>query len=252
VAIDDNPIEVLRKQFELEDISNSPVSEVVVKVGARLSEFLPLPSTIQSVIQAVGDTIRTEGVERIAIMLKTVADEVLKHDREINELRERLSREQQKARNEQEARLVVDGARRAFNTRSIARVERLGVILAQTLKSPLAPDEDEIEEMMRVATELTEVDVNYLRELVKIQGGYLHGKSHVERYTAYQSWTSGPWGERVDPTLDSVFHKLESFGLVSAIAPNNTFNISADIQTRFVLLPKGKRFADLIKPSESR
>jgi hypothetical protein len=100
--------------------------------------------------------------------------------------------------------------------------------------------------MMRIATELTDIDVTYLRDLVSIQARFLEGRSHVERYTAYQSWESGPWRGRVDPTLDSVFHKLESYGLVSAIAPNNTFNIMADIQTRFVLLPKGRRFAELI------
>ena len=49
----------------------------------------------------------------------------------------------------------------------------------------------------------------------------------MERYTAYNEWERGPWGERVDPKIDSVFHKLESYGLVSSIAPNNTLNVSA-------------------------
>jgi len=248
MAIDDNPIEVLRKQFELEDLSKSPVSEVVAKVCAGLAKLLPIPTPLQSVIEAVSDRINTDSVERIAIMLKTVADEVLKHDREISQLRETQSAEQKKARDEQEARLVVDGARRASVTRSIERVKRIGIILAWSIRTPKPPDEDEIEEMMRVATDLTEVDVNYLRELVSIQGQFLEGRTHVERYNAYQSWERGPWRDRVNPELDSVFHKLESYGLVSAIAPNNTFNIMADIQTRFALLPKGKRFADLITP----
>jgi hypothetical protein len=247
MPIDDNPIEILRKRFEFEDLSKSPVSEVLVRVGAELSRFLSFPSPLQSVMEAISDKIRTEGVERIGIMLKTVADEVLKHDREIKQIQQAQSAGQERVRREQEARLVVDGARRVFNTRSIARVQRIGLILAHCIASPLTADEDEIEEMMRIATELTDMDVAYLRELVSIQGQYLDGKSHVERFTAYQSWVSGPWGERIDPALDSVFHKLESFGLVSAIAPNNTFNISADIQTRFVLLPKGKRFAQLIR-----
>jgi hypothetical protein len=246
MAIDDNPIEVLRKQFELEDISKSPVSEVVVKITAELAKLLPLPLALQSVLQKVNDRIRTDGVERIAIMLTTVADVVLKHDRDISQLRESRTAEQRKARDEQEARLVVDGARRASTTRSITRVERIGIILARAISAPAPPDEDEIEEMMRIATELTDIDVIYLRDLVGLQARYLEGRSHVERYSAYQSWAHGPWGDKVDPTLDSVFHKLESYGLVSAIAPNNTFNVMADIQTRFALLPKGKRFAELI------
>jgi hypothetical protein len=246
MAIDDNPIEVLRKQFEWEDISKSPVTDQVVKITTGLAKILSPTSALQSILHMVGDQIRTDNVERIATMLTTVADVVLKHDRDICQLRESQSAEHKKARDEQEARLVVDGARRASATRSITRVERIGIILARTISATNLPDEDEIEEMMRIATELTDVDVTYLRDLVKLQAHYLQRKSHVERYSAYQSWVKGPWGERVDPTIDSVFHKLESYGLVSAIAANNTFNIMADIQTRFALLPKGLRFAELI------
>ncbi len=55
---------------------------MVIKVTTELAKFLPLPSPLQSVLQTVNDRIRTDGVERIAIMLKTVADVVLKHDQE--------------------------------------------------------------------------------------------------------------------------------------------------------------------------
>lgn len=243
MAIDDNPIEVLRKQFEFEDLSRTPVSEMLVKV----TKFMPLPSSLQSILQKVNDKMNSDGVERIAIMLETVANVVIKHDQDISHLRESQSAEQKKARESQEAGLIVDGARKATATRSLARVRRVGSILARAIIASAPPDEDEIEEMMRIATELTDVDVRYLGDLVSLQKRYLEGRSHIERYTAYQSWESGPWGSRVDPTLDSVFHKLESYGLVAAIAPNNTFNIMADIQTRFALLPKGKRFAELIE-----
>jgi len=69
----------------------------------------------------------------------------------------------------------------------------------------------------------------------------------IPRHAAHVKWIEGPWGERVDPELDSVFNKLESYGLVSKIAPPNNFNIMADYQNRFVLLPKGTRFVALIK-----
>ena len=51
----------------------------------------------------------------------------------------------------------------------------------------------------------------------------------------------------MDPELDSVFSKLESYGLVTRLAPPNNQNIMADIQNRYALLPKGLRFVDLIK-----
>ena len=248
MAIDDNPIEALRRQFELEDLTKSPVSEVVMRVSTGLAKFAPLPSSLQSILETVNDRIGTDSLERIAIMLKTVADEVVKHDKSISQLRESLSAEQKRDRNEREAGLVVDGARKASATRSITRVRRIGILLARTISAPVVHNEDEIEEMMRIASELSDADIGYLNELVKIQERFLERRPYVERYTAYQSWESGRWGTRADPTLDSVFHTLESYGLVSAIAPNNTFNITADIQTRFALLPKGLRFAKLIAP----
>jgi hypothetical protein len=60
-------------------------------------------------------------------------------------------------------------------------------------------------------------------------------------------WEQGPWGTRIDPEIDSVFSKLESYGLVSRIAPPNNLNISADFQNRYVLLAKGLRFVDLVQ-----
>jgi len=49
------------------------------------------------------------------------------------------------------------------------------------------------------------------------------------------------------PELDSVFSKLESYGLVTRIAPPNNQNILADYQNRYALLSKGGRFVALIR-----
>ena len=169
MAIDDNPIEVLRRHFELEDIYKSPVSEAVLKITNELAKLVTLPSPLKAILETVNETIRTDSVERMAIMLKTVADEVVKYDNDIRQLRQSLSGQQRKAREEQEAGLLVDGARKASSTRSIARVHRIGLILAHSISSSAIPDEDEIEEMMRIATDLSDIDVTYLRNLVNIQ-----------------------------------------------------------------------------------
>jgi len=60
-------------------------------------------------------------------------------------------------------------------------------------------------------------------------------------------WVNGRWGENRNPEIDSVCSKLESFGLVTSVPGNNTLNVMADVQNRYVLLPKGLRFAELIK-----
>lgn len=246
MPMDDNPIEALRKQFELEDSSKSPVSRGLAKAAIELIKLARMPAALEAIIEKMSVIIVDDGNERTKIMLQTVADEVIKHDRDIRQIRETQTAEQNKARREQEAGLIVDGARRASVTRSIERVRRIGIILAHSIAEPKMPNGDEIEEMMRIATELTDVDVQYLRDLVTIEGKFLKGRAHIERYTAYLEWERGPWRSNVNPEIDSVFHKLESYGLVSALAPNNTFNVTADIQTRYVLLPKGLRFAELI------
>lgn len=245
MAIDDNPIEVLRKQFELEDSSRSPVSRGILKAAGELLKLGKISGPLDSIILRIAEIISDDGNERIKIMLLTVADEVIKHGEDIKQIRATLTAEQNRSRSEQEAELVVDGARKASATRSIERVRRIGIILANAIAEPKASSGDEIEEMMRVAAELGDVDIRYLDELVKIEAKFLRAGRHIERYTAFVEWERGPWGSSVNPEIDSVFHKLESYGLVSAIAPNNTLNVSADIQTRYVLLPKGLRFADL-------
>lgn len=249
MAIDDNPIEALRKQFELEDSAKSPVTTAIVKAAAELIRFGKVHGPLDAIIQRVAQVISNDGYERIKVMLETVADQVLKHDQDIREIREHQTDQQIREREEQAARLVIDGARRASVTRSIERVKRLGLILSRSIVDFALLDEDEIEEMMRVATELGNEDVRYLRDLVAVHGKFVAANRHMERYTAYREWERGPWGTRVDAKIDSVFHKLESYGLVSAIAPNNTQNIMADVQTRYALLPKGLRFASLVSSS---
>ena len=74
----------------------------------------------------------------------------------------------------------------------------------------------------------------------------LETRTHIDRYNAHMAWERGFWGTRSDSELDSVFSKLESYGLVARIAAPNNISISADYQNRYVLLKKGLRFSHLI------
>jgi hypothetical protein len=100
--------------------------------------------------------------------------------------------------------------------------------------------------MMRVAAELSDRDVEFLRELIKIEGALLQSADHIPRYAAYLNWERGFWGDRINPEIDSVFSKLESYGLVSRLSGGSE-NITADVQNRYVLLTKGARFVSLIR-----
>jgi hypothetical protein len=124
--------------------------------------------------------------------------------------------------------------------------------VAQPLKSARNPKRETTEEMMRVAMELSDHDIEFLRELVRIESSLFQTQDHIPRYDAYTKWEQGRWGDRIDPEIDSVFSKLESYGLVARLAPPNNLNILADFQNRYVLLKKGLRFVTLIREAASQ
>jgi hypothetical protein len=242
VAIDD-PIEALEKQLELEENSRSIISQALL---TKL-QLLPLPWPLNAAISALDKQIDNDRYDRLKIYIQTVANTV----KGIQEIVEQNSIEATQ-RAESTCRLLIEGARRVASTRSIPRVVRIGVILARGVTEEKLPDEDEIEEMMRVARELIELDIDYLEELVRIYGEIVKKNSRVDRYTAFQLWSSGRWGESTNPEIDSVCSKLVSFGFVASIPGNNTLNVMADIQNRYVLLPKGLRFTELIRRQVAR
>ena len=239
---DEHPFDALEKQFQMEGLSVSPVTKALVSVAS----LLPLRWPLDAAVQWMKDHNAADSLERMALMLDTCMKEVRKHDVEIRALRESLSRQGLEAKVEVSRALLLDAARKAEGTRSKERVRRIGIILANTIIEPKPPDEDEAEEMMRVAMELTDRDIELLRELIGVQGSlFEHG--HVPRFQAHMAWEHASWGTRIDPELDSVFSKLESFGLVARIPPPNNLNLYADFQNRYVLLTKGLRFEKLIR-----
>ncbi len=240
---DDHPFDALTRQYELEDSSRSPL---IAKSLDALSR-LPLPWPLDKAIAKLKDHLAADFSDRAKVMLETCVDEIRKHDDTIREFRQVLSEEELQRRQGIAKELLLDGIRRASNTRDIERVKRIGVILANGMTDPHCSDADEIEEMMRIAMELTDTDIKYLRELFRIEGDRVRLQERMTRHDAFTAWPQGFWGTRLSSELDSVFSKLEGFGLVSRIAPPNNLNITADFQNRYVLLSKGVRFADFIQ-----
>jgi hypothetical protein len=243
LPIDDNPIDALKHRFEMEDLSTSPVTERLLKIASQL----PL-GPFQKAIGWLRDRIAAESAERNRLLLETIENEIRHHGKELERTGKIIAAHVERTSPQAMFELLLDAVRKSENTRSKERVKRISLILFNAIAEPKAADEDEVEEMMRVAMELSDRDVWFLRELVKLEGQMLMGElKRIPRHAAHVRWAEGPWGERVDPEFDSVFNKLESYGLVSKIAPPNNFNLMADYQNRFVLLPKGARFVELIR-----
>jgi len=244
MPIDDNPIKALKRQYEMEDLSSSPVTGKVIKIASELSI---IPSPLAEIIAWLGKSMATNAAERDHLLMETIAAEVVKHGEDLERTQKVLTDQASRMSEEVLGPLLVDAARKAENTRAKERVRRIGLILANAMIETGPADADEVEELMRVATELSDRDVELLRELVRIEGDAIRSQGRIPRYDAHNRWEQGWWGTRVLPELDSVFSKLESYGLASRIAPPNNQNIMADYQNRYVLLPKGARFVDLIK-----
>jgi hypothetical protein len=245
--IDDSPVKRLQHQFEMEDLATSPVTEAIVKIV----EKLPLPDILKKGADFLAGHLNKQSEERRNLLLQTVADETVKYGAELDRLKKSVDENSERTKPEVMAELLMDATRKAQNTRAKDRVQRIALILFNALVEPKVADADEVEEMMRVATEVSDRDMLFLRELVKIEGNQLAARDHIPRYDAHGAWINGFWGDRVVPEVDSVFQKLESYGLVTRIAPPNNQNIMADIQNRYALLPKGLRFVNLIKSRAS-
>jgi chemotaxis protein histidine kinase CheA len=242
MAIDD-PIRALEQQFEMEDLSSSPVTKKVL----HLVSLLPLVWPFTKLAETLKGHLAADALERIRLMLETCVSEISKHAKELEQVHKTIGEQQAKAREEVARELLLDAARKVENTRAKDRVKRIGLILANAVTEPKQIDADEAEEMMRVAMELSDRDIQLLRELVRVEGSTVQAKGRLERYDAHTRWEQCLWGSRVDPELDSVFSKLESYGLVSRIPPPSNLNIMADFQNRYVLLRKGVRFVTLIQ-----
>jgi len=248
MAADEHPIDALSRRFEMEDATASPVARLLLEAFAQVPL---LPPPFDRVVALLKDHAAADWRERIALFVRVFADELKKQDMRIGELRQHVGAAEEEHRARAIRDLVLDAARKASVTRARVRVQRIAFILANGVGEAIRPDEDEIEEMMRIAMELTDSEVDNLRELVRVQGRMLERVDHIERQHGHRAWESCHWGTRIENSVESAFSKMASYGLVSRIPPPNNLNITADFQNRYVLLKKGLRFVTLIREQAS-
>jgi hypothetical protein len=222
------------------------MSEAILRVASAL----PLGWPLDKAIRLLRERASADSLEKVRLMLDTCQEQVRRLEQDFAKMR--ANSEASKAREELASDLLLDASRKAAVTRAKGRVKRIGLILANAISDSDVADADEIEEMMRVAMELSDGDIKYLKELIRIEGALLANRDHIPRYDGYMLWEQGSWGGHVNPELDSAFSKLESYGLVVRIAPPNNQNLLADFQNRYLLLKKGARFAKLAREAAGR
>ncbi len=242
MAADDLPSEALSNLYKLEDASSSTVSRFLVKWLSRI----PLPPPLDRILRFLKELAGEDSSHRAQVMLDTLRTELVRVTRLVEAIYESMSQQEQEDRAKTVFELLLDAVRKADQTRSKQRAKHIGMILASAIVDPEPINADYIEEMMRVAMNLGDEDLRYLRELVNIEGEIVECEGRIDRRNAHDKWIFGFWGEAPNPAIDSAMNKLESYGLVTRIAPPSNFNIDADIQNRYALLPKGLRFAQSI------
>jgi len=104
-------------------------------------------------------------------MFETCTEELLKQRKQIDQLQDQLTADEVERRSHQARELLLDAARKAPVTRSLVRVRRIGMILANGVAADgSASEADEVEGMIHVAMDTSDRDVEYRRELVRIEG----------------------------------------------------------------------------------
>lgn len=198
------------------------------------------------IIQRIIGYLKADRLEKIELTINVIRDELRRHESRLREIAT-ANKEEADRRFQEWLPLVKDGVEKAQRTRADERIVRIGKILAKSLVAINSPNPDDVEEMMRIAMDLSDSEVERLAEIVRVQGGMLDPSGRVPRYQAWQSWETGTWGAVPNGQLESIFSKLESFGLVSRIAPPNNLNILADTASRYSLLRKGVEFVSFVR-----
>src|ERR1019366_9915051 len=122
------------------------------------------------------------------------------------------------------------------------RIGRIGELLGRSLVQTEVPHADEIEEMMRVAMELSDLDVLLLAEIRRMQGPSVTGDGRSTQFSQ-TTWAAARL-PALGMTVEDVFSrgpKLESFGLVRETLESRR---GTDVPKPwpYALLPKGLRF----------
>jgi hypothetical protein len=233
----DDPIKAAETQLAAEERERSPVRRYVSKV----SDFVPNP-----IANALSNFLRDDSEAKLQYLIDVMKDEIAYLRSDV----ERLISESKQYRQFTEnvwPSLVLDAFRKAEQTRAKDRIERIGHILTQSLMQSPPPSGDEVEELMRIAMDLSDREVSLLAEIARLQGPALTGDGSPTQFSQ-TSWAAArlpQLGMNVEDVF-SIGPKLESFGLIRETLESRR-GTSVPRPWPYALLPKGLRFLELAK-----
>jgi len=225
-------------------------AQAVVKAEVRDSVFVPpflqkvvalLPSPFGKFVSTALSTFAADRLGQIEYLLEVFAGEIKRLRIDLDALTE----DQRRQFDLNQPGLLRDAAQRASTSRTRLRVRWLGHILAHGIV-PTEPgaDPDSIEELLRVAMELTPNDVLVLREIYMRQQELIAPLRASDASLAslpVSFMTNQMHNFKVpgigDIELQSIFQKLMNSGMISRVPDSRDFG-----DHRFLMLYKGYDF----------
>jgi hypothetical protein len=220
---------------ESEERTRSPVSQYSKEVISLIGEFVPLLGQFLGGINGALDRrAASNRAELLSALMKRVQDHTTTLKQLVAESEDHL-----RFFREEFPGLVEEAARRAQIVRSQDRVRRFASILIHALEVGPRDGADFVEEMLRIATELSDQDVKILGLALRAFDDHKARMPSSDSVVAANAWLDMKSGVSHDE-LESTGAKLQSFGLASRVqrqtGERNTYRV----------LERGRRFVDYI------
>ncbi len=268
MGITGNEVSATNQQRRNEELSNSPVGDVLESGASVAGAVLALGSSIVigdptvlavagSVVAGMGivDWFRKLGTSKVNENLEALGqatedalnrvEQVMKqHGSSIEEIRQRLGSDEFKD-------AMASASLHALRTTQKERLKRLAFVLANGVKDgDLAPEG--IDDMMRAAVELTEWDIFVLGKVHASQKHLLANHHDSFSWSEQVGHVWEDWnrifglGEDQHLKVRSALSRLQSLGLVSE-AQTNFVKDGSLARQAFGLLPEGARFYERLQ-----
>ena len=235
----DDPIRAARAQVAADEYP------VPIELGGRIANLICRAGPAGQLIGvALNAALAKKKEENQDYFIEVLLEEVPR----LNHQLDHISEEHKRFVTEELPGVILEGVRRARETRASGRIRRMALIVANSAAFGPNQPADKADEMLRIAGDLSDTDVWVLSELHRVQAPILKQYSYLpERDPVNDTW-------KVLQSENSFFNgaeihgicsKLQSYGLVARAdrKPRVVDLVSAPCG----ILPNGVAFVDYIR-----
>ncbi len=239
MAIDDLASERGLKQLEMEDLGNAPeLAKALPSIALQAMKALLSGESIDPT--GLFEKFHQNGEEQRSKYLYSCIVEDLKW---FKGRMDNLSAQLENYLETDFVGLLMDADKKARETRAKGRIKRIADVLSASLRIEPTPPADETEELMRIATELSDIEVRVLEGCRQTLEHFLRNQG-TSVFSLQLPRIDNLSGEEVL----GICSKLQSFGLLAEPQKHALARGGASYPTGsgFMLLPRAERFLKFI------